>query len=82
MAKLSFSEKMEEVQEIASADIIWEEIGKLAKDSLISKGNDLPRILIIRNRLENDMKKGIIKDLADEIINVCQIESLPSLRKR
>lgn len=82
MAKLSFSEKMEEVQEIASADIIWEEIGKLAKDSLISKGNDLPRILIIRNRLENDMKKGIIKDLADEIINVCQMESLPSLRKR
>ena len=79
---------MEEVQEIASADIIWEEIGKLAKDSLISKGNDLPRILIIRNRLqENDvadkiMQKGIIKDLADEIINVCQIESLPSLRKR
>lgn len=73
---------MEEVQEIASADIIWEEIGKLAKDSLISKGNDLPRILIIRNRLENDMKKGIIKDLADEIINVCQMESLPSLRKR
>ena len=78
---------MEEVQEIASADIIWEEIGKLAKDSLISKGNDLPRILIIRNRLENDiadkiMQKGIIKDLADEIINVCQMESLPSLRKR
>ena len=70
------------MQEIASADIIWEEIGKLAKDSLISKGNDLPRILIIRNRLENDMKKGIIKDLADEIINVCQMESLPSLRKR
>ena len=79
-----FSDKMEMEIENHSSEQVWKEIHNLVTTIRESDDHNLSRMEIIKRRVkEKDisdkiMKKEMIKDLTEEIINICKSESLPT----